>query len=151
MSKLSRQRNRIELSMYAEIKAVYASLPTIECKGLCYGACTEIMVSAAEEYRLARLSGKPYEFNRKAKEVMYGNRKPVPCPHLSPGNRCQVYAIRPLVCRLYGVADGLLCPHGCIPSRVISKPEARTLITQMASVGGKVLPILTQSPAGESE
>ena len=40
------------------------------------------------------------------------------CPHLGD-NGCQVYAERPLICRLFGTTPRLACPHGLRPGAMI--------------------------------
>lgn len=40
------------------------------------------------------------------------------CPHLGE-NGCQVYAERPLICRLFGTTPGLACPNGQRPEAMI--------------------------------
>jgi hypothetical protein len=40
------------------------------------------------------------------------------CPHLGV-NGCQVYAERPLICRLFGTTPQLACPNGRRPEQMI--------------------------------
>jgi Fe-S-cluster containining protein len=42
------------------------------------------------------------------------------CVHLG-GNGCEVYAERPLICRLFGTTLHLACPHGKRPDEMISE------------------------------
>jgi hypothetical protein len=41
--------------------------------------------------------------------------------------RCSIYQDRPLICRLYGVAEGLPCPHGCLSFKTITMREGKDL------------------------
>ena len=41
------------------------------------------------------------------------------CPHLGPTG-CQVYAERPLICRLFGTTPRLACPNGKRPDTFIA-------------------------------
>lgn len=41
------------------------------------------------------------------------------CVHLGPQG-CQVYAERPLICRLFGTTPRLACPNGCGPEELIA-------------------------------
>lgn len=41
------------------------------------------------------------------------------CPHLG-SNGCQVYADRPLICRLFGTTPRLACPNGKRPEVMIA-------------------------------
>jgi uncharacterized protein len=107
------------MSRYKQRKLdeLYATLPTVECKGLCHGACGVVTMSREEWKRICdRLGHAP-----KGDETLR-------CPMLDADNRCSVYDIRPLICRLYGVADGLPCEHGCMPSAPLSEDDARAAI-----------------------
>jgi len=92
---------------------IYRALPRIACKGLCHEACGPIAGADGEIERLERVAGKPLSV-----------RPDGQCSMLTAEGRCSVYAARPLICRLFGVAGGLECPHGCKPDRMLSKREA---------------------------
>lgn len=83
---------------------LYATLPTVDCRGRCAMACRAIRMTGAERRRIV------------AAGVTVSGRLDRPCEALTVLNRCGVYAVRPAICRLYGVADGLLCPFGCRPA-----------------------------------
>ena len=42
------------------------------------------------------------------------------CPHLG-AHGCQVYAERPLICRLFGTTPRLPCPHGLRPELMLDE------------------------------
>ncbi len=44
------------------------------------------------------------------KGVRWIDRGLLVCGFLSQENRCRIYEVRPLLCRLYGVITGLRCP-----------------------------------------
>lgn len=90
----------------ADIAAVYASLPRIQCKGLCADACGPIGCSAREVDAMLDAGVIPPGLRL---HPTLGTT----CSHLTDDKRCAIYAHRPLVCRLYGVVNGLRCPHGC--------------------------------------
>lgn len=50
------------------------------------------------------------------------------CPHLGESG-CQVYAERPLICRLFGTTPRLACPNGKHPAAMID-PGIEQQITQ---------------------
>ncbi len=78
------------------LKAVYAEIPNVKCKGRCASACGLILMSTLEYERL----GKPkFESLR--------------CPVLGEDNRCTKYDLRPAICRLWGATEDLPCPYGC--------------------------------------
>ncbi len=85
---------------------LWASLPTLECRGLCHEACGPIRMSPLE-HRLVAAAGAdiPDGFAwRAAREV--------DCPALTVVKRCAVYDVRPTICRLWGMVESMPCPHG---------------------------------------
>jgi hypothetical protein len=113
-----------------EIDVIYASLPTIECKRLCYQACGPIGLSRLEWRRIQEQTGaKP----RLAADLT--------CPLLKD-NLCSVYKNRPLLCRIYGMTKSLMCPHGCVPSRWIEDDEAELLFQRVESLGRGIFVIM---------
>lgn len=95
----------------AAMDALYAELPTMKCRGLCFDHCGPIVLSAEEWQRIKERKG----------NVQAGPDHV--CPMLNPAGRCTVYEIRPMICRLWGVVDSMRCPHGC-------KPEAGYLTVE---------------------
>ncbi|WP_371590837.1 YkgJ family cysteine cluster protein [Streptomyces sp. NBC_00470] len=102
--------------------SVYDQIPPFTtCKGLCVDQCTQaVMTSKGERDTILKRHG--IELLPAAPE---GSEKP--CPALVDG-QCSVYADRPLICRLYGVAEGLLCPHGCVPDTEKGIPAENALM-----------------------
>jgi Fe-S-cluster containining protein len=37
--------------------------------------------------------------------------KSIDCPYITAEHRCEVYELRPLICRLMGVVGKMLCPY----------------------------------------
>jgi Fe-S-cluster containining protein len=107
------------------LQALYDTLPTVECKGLCWEACGLIIATALEERKMLQMAGHGLSCSHE-----------LTCDYLTPERRCGVYAARPLICRLYGVSEGLLCPHGCIPTAVVPKSEVNGMIRLVRSLGG---------------
>ncbi len=108
---------------------IYAALPTIGCKGLCAHSCGPVAVAAIERRVIEERSGLPLDINGE------GAAEGMLCNHLARG-RCTVYSDRPLLCRLWGVAEGMECPHGCKVSRVLDRYESAELLEQLAVLGG---------------
>ncbi|MEE8422880.1 MAG: YkgJ family cysteine cluster protein [Dehalococcoidia bacterium] len=104
----------------ASLRAVYRELPRLECKGLCLEFCGPVPTSPAERSRIHRAAGR---------RVITG--ADAVCPYLSEQGRCTVYSIRPLMCRLWGMAEGMECPHGCKPDRPLSREDALKLATTL--------------------
>lgn len=54
------------------------------------------------------------------------------CVHLGP-NGCDVYAERPLICRLFGTASSLPCPNGCRPDDMVDPEVERRIHRYIAN------------------
>lgn len=115
--------------MTATLDDLFAMVPDVRCKGLCTDACTVIGMGTAERERVDAVGGKVNDLDRVAEIT-----SPV-CPSLTVG-RCSIYADRPLICRLYGAAEGLECPHGCRPAsgKLMSRRNAQVLLALARTV-----------------
>lgn len=116
----------------AVLRKLYATLPTLECKGLCSSSCqTRIDMSLAERARIEAIRGKPIP------EWMRDERG-LPCPLLH-NHRCSVYSVRPMVCRIWGTAahPKFRCPHGCQPDRWLTDVDVITLLMDSYEAGGQ--------------
>lgn len=120
-----------------EIQRLYEQVPHIDCQGKCHRSCGPITLSDVEREHLASLGAViPIIPLREYREMLLGDREPVWCSALGPFKNCTVYEDRPLICRLWGVTEGLPCPWGCTPERVLSNEEARHLIDESQRIGG---------------
>ena len=113
-----------------QLEELYAQLPALSCLGLCEASCGEhIDASTAERRRLLH-AGVDLD-------------APTPdgaCPALTQTfglGRCSVHAIRPTICRLWGVMASMPCPHGCRPEGglVDDATAMRWMITSLR-IGG---------------
>lgn len=104
---------------------LYASLPAIECKGLCARSCGPVMCEPSEalraggKYKLLTLNGRTvaaYEVDRKLR-----------CNLLRNG-RCTAYDNRPTICRLWGIVETMPCLWGCQPERMLTDAEGREIL-----------------------
>lgn len=105
------------------LDAIYATLPTIDCKGLCHDSCGVVPMSRVESRRILEREGM-----EKAPPLVKDEEGAWTCPLLTADKRCRVYDIRPLICRLYGVVQGMQCPHGCAPSTLLPDSEGGRLL-----------------------
>lgn len=114
-------------AVVAALDALYADLPTIACKGECHTTCGPIPLTQGEEMRLRSVPRTTHEDT-------------LLCPVLSKDNRCKGYEKRPLVCRLFGVVDDekMRCPYGCVPERLLSDREARSLMLRAQEIAGDI-------------
>jgi Fe-S-cluster containining protein len=119
---------------------LYKYLPDVKCKGLCSTQCTVIPVSNVERARIKEDTGEDkfrdwQQFFEDYKALGSYGLTPSPdclkCPHLNENKRCDIYDIRPLICRLYGVIKSLKCPHGCLPNRWLKERDAKKLIEKL--------------------
>lgn len=126
--------------MNPKLKEIYDEIPRIVCKGYCDAACGPVPATTAEREEIQRVTGKrvktdPNFFKKedaRGLKVLKTTEEGT-CLYLKKA-RCVVYEARPIICRLYGVSDGLRCPHGCQPDRWLSKEEAATLIDRVNAV-----------------
>lgn len=101
----------------AELEAIYASLPRIDCQKRCHGSCGPIVMSALEWDRVASAHAE-----RTCDDDLI-------CPYLDRiSGLCGTYEIRPLVCRLWGATESLRCGFGCEPERVLSDLAVAALV-----------------------
>lgn len=138
-----------EAEALAEIDRLYASLPAIECKGLCHDSCTAIDASELERRRMeARGVFLPTESaHTQFARIVAGG--PVPrCPALGPLNNCTVYDVRPFTCRAFGLVHQrenplphtgpMMCDHGCIPDGTISLAEYGRVVMDIERLSQEV-------------
>lgn len=110
--------------------AARRSIPDAGCRGLCAHACGPVPMRASEHAVLEAAAGRALPVTGFAGGlVLLLPAEDGMCPLLKDG-RCEAYQARPTLCVLYGVAEGLPCPHGCGPAdgRMIPAPEARRLL-----------------------
>lgn len=111
------------MSASKQLDALYARLPMIKCQGKCQASCGPIGMSFAEHARMIAVNGAPLP------------RANLTCPFLSDG-RCSVYAVRPMICRLWGLVKVMRCPHGCLPDRWVGRDESYQFLDAAEEIGG---------------
>lgn len=85
-------------------------IPSFTCIVGCHDCCGPVTASSEE---LARLPTKTQAQHDAALAAF-------DCPYLGKQG-CEVYADRPLICRLFGTTPRLLCPNGQRPVYMIDK------------------------------
>lgn len=109
-----------------ELDALYATLPHIECQGLCSDSCGPIGMSLRERGRIIERARKPVTCGSYAS-----------CSMLTDDRRCSVYDIRPMICRLWGLLNSMRCPYGCIPEGgLLDDAEGVRLLLEADNIGG---------------
>lgn len=126
----------------ATLKQIYDLVPALDCKGLCTDQCSLIPMTGPEWRHLDR-ADVPHSwldlnmvFMPSEAETERQGIENVRCPLLTDDGRCSEYDRRPLICRLWGVSDGLPCPHGCRPARRVSDQESRVWIDGASKTKG---------------
>jgi Fe-S-cluster containining protein len=117
---------------------LYDQVPELDCKGLCYTACGIIECSTREHERIKQVGG--VQIPTMA-EFLARDRagETITCPALSAVGRCTVYEVRPMICRVWGSAEGMPCPYGCMPkdgAALLTDPEAYELLGDAIEAGG---------------
>ena len=106
-----------------KLRAIYDSLPRIECQKRCHGTCGPIVMSDLEWDRLASQHG----------ARICGDD--LVCPYLERASGlCGVYDSRPLICRLGGVTEALRCQFGCEPERLLTDLEVAALVERVEAL-----------------
>jgi Fe-S-cluster containining protein len=106
------------MSIASKLAEIYARVPHIACKGLCFECCGPIHAHKEEVKRMERLAGKELNFDGETGR----------CSLLNEENRCSAYRDRPLVCRLWGVTEKMPCIYGCEPDRMLTNMEGVELM-----------------------
>lgn len=108
---MSRGGGRPKPSQDAKLRAIYAQVPSTNCKGLCVEHCNSIGMTPQEQQRIRVRTG----LNLPRFGAFGTHDDPdALCPALTSG-RCSIYNDRPLICRLWGATDSMPCEHGCVP------------------------------------
>jgi uncharacterized protein len=109
------------------INALRAEIPSFRCIVGCHDCCGPVTVSSEEMARLPQKSAAEHDAALAAWS----------CPYLG-ANGCEVYAERPLICRLFGTTPSLLCPNGARPVYMI-EPKTERAIHQFLGTTRQVL------------
>lgn len=83
------------------LEELYAKIPRVSSRrgcSRCSDCCGPVIWSRIEWERIP-------EERRK-------NQTTINCPYIGRDHRCEIYDIRPLACRLFGVVQKMRCPYG---------------------------------------
>ncbi|MBL0122402.1 MAG: YkgJ family cysteine cluster protein [Betaproteobacteria bacterium] len=83
-------------------------IPTFACIPGCHDCCGPVTASSEEMFELPVIS----DADHAAALANFS------CPHLG-AQGCNVYTLRPLICRVFGSTPRLACPRGMRPERMI--------------------------------
>jgi hypothetical protein len=115
-----------------ELDRLYATLPAVRCKRLCGESCGPMILTDLEARRLQVAT------HRKPRCLpMITTPADVRCVYLNAEQtKCTAYAVRPLICRIWGTVKRLSCPHGCVPDRWLSDREFLEVAQAIERIGG---------------
>jgi hypothetical protein len=114
-----------------QLDALYGELPKLRCKGKCWKSCARVLMAPGERDRVEREEG----IRLPTVDEMRRTHRTT-CPALKD-HRCSVYAVRPLMCRLWGIEETMRCPFGCVPEGGwLSESEATRLWLRAYVVAG---------------
>jgi len=103
-----------------ELRDLWAEIPKMKnCKGLCDNSCGPIGCSSVERELVEERTGKRLEAVAPA----------MTCSMLKNG-LCTAYSVRPTLCRLWGAVEGMKCPHGCEPERMLTDAEGMDILAR---------------------
>lgn len=116
----------------AQLDAVYASLPSIECRGQCWDSCGSIGMTRVEQRRIAEQHGRTLPL-----VAAFAAQGDGLCPALTMLGRCSVYADRPLICRLWGLVPSMACNFGCRPEGgLMAERDGHLALARVAEIAG---------------
>jgi len=123
---------------FGTLDRLYAELPTIHCQGRCGIACGPLPLTDLEARRLQLTTHvKPRTVIKLLADGAPHTEKPRErCVYLTAADRCSAYAVRPLICRAWGLVKMLSCMHGCVPDRWLSDFELLRLAETVERLGG---------------
>jgi hypothetical protein len=114
--------------------ALYAQVPDVQCKGHCKASCGPINMSYRERARIHQQTGVDIPTGSQALA-----RGELTCPALSEEGRCDVYELRPMICRVWGASEDLPCRWGCQPANgqaLLTGAETYRLLGSAMDAGG---------------
>jgi hypothetical protein len=119
--------------LVTELERLYAEVPSVACQRRCGTACGPVILTDLEAQRLRLATHtKP-----RTLPMAHGSPGAMRCVYLAPDQRrCTVYAIRPLICRVWGAIKRLSCPFGCVPDRWLSDHEFLAIAQAVERLGG---------------
>ena len=97
------------MGLNKELQTIYSFIPEMNCKQGCHECCGPITWSPVED-----MSIKEYMKEHNITDVHWSVKQYVAnnflCPYIKD-DKCIIYPVRPIVCRLQGHIKKLPCPH----------------------------------------
>jgi Fe-S-cluster containining protein len=109
------------------LRLAYRDIPPVPCRTGCTDCCGPAPFSSAELARVEDLIPADAMLQKhRSGTVVVKVTRPMKCAFASDEG-CTIYAMRPLVCRLFGAVKGeprLTCSFGCIAAKPLTKHDA---------------------------
>jgi len=107
-------------------------LPQMRCDEHCGACCGPVICSETEIDLIERYCVE--------NGIVPQNEKTWTCPYYQKG-RCAIYPVRPLLCRLFGHVDRMVCPRGY--NRNISQEKEERIMSRYAkkTEGQRLMPL----------
>ena len=119
--------------MNPHVAALYARIPKIDCRQKCQDFCGAVVqLGAFTEAERPGIEAALLE----AKVAQRSGGSSRSCNALNEQGRCVIYESRPAICRLWGVVEGMRCPHGCEPERLLSHAEMSEILKELEAIAG---------------
>ena len=121
--------------MNRDLRLLYRDIPSMTCIAGCTDCCGPVPFSADEWARVRDRLPMGSEVRSEASETYAVKTGTLTCA-FATATGCSVYADRPFICRLFGVArdEMLTCPNGCRASRPLTGEKAARLTSRYVSL-----------------
>ena len=110
-----------------KLRQIYRQIPRATCTSGC-GECCGVISPSLAEIRAVKeyCAGRGIDF-REFTDVVGAD-----CPYLTTDRCCEIYPVRPFLCRLLGAAESLPCPLGrCTCGKPLKAVQASHLYAQV--------------------
>lgn len=127
---MSPRRQRAPVDKAAQLDAIYAKLPEVDCLGKCWDSCGPIRMTGTERRRIVDAGGPNIPDGSALDGALI-------CPALTLLKRCQTHEVRPLICRAFGAVKAMPCGFGCeVKGEPLDDAEFYELLAQTLEVDG---------------
>lgn len=111
------------------ILALRALIPAFPCPRSCSDCCGPVPFSKWEWSQIK---------DKRTTSALH-------CPYASPTG-CEIYSDRPILCRLFGVAPGLLCPNGHRPTPLFSQSQTDAIMRRYTALNPDLIAFTLPAP-----
>ena len=122
--------------MNKRLEELFGQIPKFQCEEGCTECCGPVMWGKAEDQLINEWLSKRGMRKKKRYiklDASLVSRADLTCPYIQNA-RCQIYPVRPLICRLYGAVEELKCPFGCGPEKLLSREEADKIMHEVMTL-----------------